>query len=403
MILIVDQLIKAFEHIVDVRDSRGKRHNLVHMMVMSVCGILHGYHDFEEICDYALAHEDWFHERLDLWNGIPCARTLNNVFRLIPADEFLTAFLTWINQIVKDKTGSQVILDGKAIRAATDKAHNGNIPYIVSAYLADLGLSIGQVKVEEKSNEITAIPALLDLLILEGCIITIDAIGTQEKIMDKIKKKKAEFVLPLKENQRGTYVEVKKYYQEFESTLQAIVDQTKSFEYSRHDIGPDQLDIYVHRERAHGRKTERIYVKSSRVEWIQDEKFKHVACVVQVISHTTVHDHSVRYYVSSVDLPVEELAKLIRNHWQIENNLHWTLDMYFHEDLSRVSKDYALENLALLRKLCYNILKLDKRYDRVNKNGNLVRMSLKRKMNRYTLYPQEFEELLYSVLPNLKL
>lgn len=119
------------------------------------------------------------------------------------------------------------------------------------------------------------------------------------------------------------------------------------------------------------------------------------------INNTTVHDNSIRYYFSSIDLPVEELAKIIRKHWQIENNLHWVLDMYFYEDLSRNRKDNALENLSILKKLCYNIIKMDKRYDRINKNGNLIKLSTKRKMNRYINYPNEFEELLSTIIPQI--
>jgi predicted transposase YbfD/YdcC len=161
------------------------------------------------------------------------------------------------------------------------------------------------------------------------------------------------------------------------------------------------LEIYVHREKAHGRKAERIYVKSQNVGWLQNTPFKHVVCITAVITLTTIHDNSVRYYVSSIDLPVMDLGKVIRKHWQIENNLHWVLDMYFYEDRSRTRKDFALENLALLRKLVYNIIKLDDRYDKINKNGNLVKLSIKRKINRYNLYPDEFEELLFSFLPGL--
>ena len=117
------------------------------------------------------------------------------------------------------------------------------------------------------------------------------------------------------------------------------------------------------------------------------------------INNTTVHDNSVRYYFSSIDLPVEEIGKIIRKHWQIENNLHWVLDMYFYEDLSRNRKDNALENLSILRKLCYNIIKMDKRYDKENKNENIIKLSTKRKMNRYVNYPKEFEELLFKIIP----
>jgi predicted transposase YbfD/YdcC len=312
------------------------------------------------------------------------------------------AFLKWINELYEKQTGQQIIFDGKAIRAAADKVNNGNTPYIVSAYLSDLGISIGQQRVKDKSNEATAIPELIKLLDIDGCIITIDAAGTQTKIMNLIKKNNADFVLALKENQKGAYAEAVRY---FDVALRkediATILSNPQYEYTHEytSISGEKLEVYVHREKAHGRKTERLYIKTSNVGWIKDEKFKHVESVVKVITNTTVHDNSERYYIASTSLPAIELGKMIRKHWQIENNLHWVLDMYFYEDLSRTRKDNALDNVALLRKIVFNILRFDYRYDRVNKNGNTVKLSTKRKINRYNLYPSEFEELLFSVLP----
>lgn len=398
------RLIELLGEIIDMRDSKGKRHCLLHVLVMSICAVLHGYNDFEDICDYAKANEEWLNDMLGLWNGIPCARTINNVFRLINPEAFLMAFMTWINERIELAVGSQIIIDGKAVRAATEKAKNGNTPYIVSAYLADLGISIGQKKVEDKTNEITEIPKLLKLLDIEGCIITIDAIGTQEKIMNQIKKQKGEFVLPLKLNQRGAYAESELFFQNAvtKADMEIILSNpayTQKFEYT--SLNGEKLEIHIQREKSHGRRAERIYIKTQNTSWIQDSKFKHVNGLLMVVTLTTVHDNSVKYYVSSVDLPVNEFAKIIRKHWQIENNLHWVLDMYFYEDLSRTRKDHALENTSLLRKLVYNIIKFDKRYDTINKNGNMVKLSTKRKINRYNLYPNEFKSLLFSVLPNL--
>jgi predicted transposase YbfD/YdcC len=312
--------------------------------------------------------------------------------------------MKWINEIIEIKTGQQIILDGKGIRAAAYKAHNGNTPYIVSAYVADLGISISQKRVDSKSNEITAIPEVIDLINIEGCIITIDAIGTQTAIMNQIKKNKGDFVLPLKENQRGVYAEAEKYFDGMlkESDIAAI-RQNPLYEYKceyENKFG-ETFEIYVHRENAHGRKTERIYIKTDNVSWLKDDRFKHVTCLIKVITNTTIHDNSEKYYVSSISLPANELGLIIRKHWQIENNLHWTMDMYLREDLCRISKDMALENMALLRKMVYNIIKLDTRYDKLNINGNPVKLSLKRKINRYNLYHQEFEQLLFDLLPAL--
>lgn len=399
----MDTLIEMFDKIIDIRDSNGKRHCLSHILVMSVCGILNRQLDFEDIHDYALSREEYFNKKLKLWNGIPCEATFRNVFRIIKPENFLQIFMEWIKKTVEGQSGKQIIIDGKAIRAATGKCINGNIPYIVSAYLADIGISIGQIKVSDKSNEITAIPELLELLDIEGCIITIDAIGTQTQIMNQIKKKKGEFVLPLKKNNKGAYMEVVEYFKDsiesdfYEKITSKKMEDTINYVNSY----SEEFEVNITRGSNHGRKEERIYVKSKNVKWLKDKKWKHVANVVMAINNVTVHDNSVRYYVSSIDLPVEELGKIIRKHWQIENNLHWVLDMYFYEDLSRNRKDKAIENLSLVRKLCYNIIKMDTRYDRFNKNGNLIKLSTKRKMNRYLNYPEEFEELLNVIIPQI--
>ena len=397
------RLIEMFEEIIDVRDSSGKRHCLSHILVMSVCGILQKRMDFEDIYDYAKAHEKWFNKKLKLWNGVPSVGTFRNVFRLIPAENFLEIFLKWINCIVKEKTGKQIIIDGKAIKGATEKCTNSNIPYIVSAYLADIGISIGQVKVDDKSNEITAIPDLLEILDIDGCVITIDAIGTQTEIMDKIIKKGGNFVLPVKMNNKGANQETIDFFEDsIEEDFKDIIKCKKKEEVKEYiNKHGEKFEVYIKRENKHGRDEERIYVKSNNVGWLKNKKWKHIKSIVMAINNTTVHDNSVRYYFSSIDLPVEELAKIIRKHWQIENNLHWILDMYFYEDLSRNRKDNAMENLSILRKLCYNIIKLDTRYDKVNKNGNLIKLSTKRKMNRYIDYPNEFEELLFKVIPQI--
>lgn len=399
----LERLIEMFDEIIDVRDSSGKRHCLSHIMVMSVCGILNKRMDFEDIYDYAKAHEKWFDKNLKLWNGIPSVGTFRNVFRLIPANQFLEIFLKWINVLVTEQTGKQIIIDGKAVRGATEKCTNGNIPYIVSAYLADVGISIGQIKVDDKSNEITAIPDLLEILDIDGCIITIDAIGTQTKIMDTIIENGANFVLPVKMNNKGTNKDTIDFFndvieKDFKDKVKSKKRQEK-IEYK--NSYNEKFEVYITRENTHGREEERIYVKTNNISWLRDNKWKYIKCVIMAINNTTVHDNSVRYYFSSIDLPVEELAQIIRKHWQIENNLHWVLDMYFYEDLSRNRKDNALENLSILKKICYNIIKMDRRYDKVNKNGNMIKLSTKRKMNRYVDYPEEFEELLTKVIPQI--
>ena len=348
----MERLVEMFEEIVDVRDSSGKRHCLTHILVMNVCGILQKRMDFEYIYDYAKVHEKWFDKKLNLWNGIPSVKTFRNVFRLIPAEQFLEIFLKWINCIVSEQSGKQIIIDGKAIRGATEKCIYGNIPYIVSAYLADTGISIGQVKVNDKSNEITAIPELLEILDIDGCIITIDAIGTQTEIIDTIIEKGGNFVLPVKMNNKGANKDTIDFFNDsIEKDFNEKVKTKKKVDNLEYmNSYKEKFEVYVTRENTHGREEERIYIKSNNINWLKDKKWKHIKCVIMAINNTTVHDNSIRYYFSSVDLPIEELARIIRKHWQIENNLHWVLDMYFYEDLSRNRKDNSMENLSILKK-----------------------------------------------------
>lgn len=221
--------------------------------------------------------------------------------------------------------------------------------------------------------------------------------------MDKIIKKGGNFVLPVKMNQKGANKDTVDFFEDSieEDFKDKIKSKKKEAKLEYTNKYGEKFEVYISRENTHGREEERIYVKSKNVTWIKDKKWRHVKSIIMAINNTTVHDDSVRYYFSSIDLPVEELAKIIRKHWQIENNLHWVLDMYFYEDLSRNRKDNALENLSILKKLCYNIIKLDRRYDKVNKNGNLIKLSTKRKMNRYVDYPKEFEELLFKVISQI--
>ena len=388
----MERLKEIFGEIIDERDIQGKRHCLMHILVMSVCAILCGYRDFEDIHDYSKAKEEWFDKHLRLWNGIPCSRTFNNVFRVIPAQSFLEIFMKWIKEIVKDRTGKQIIIDGKAMRGAADKAQNGNIPYIVSAYLCEVGISIGQVRCDEKSNEITAIPELIELLEIEGCIITIDAIGCQSKIVSQIVKQKGHYCLSVKENQGNLYKDIEEYCK---YALSEPIESTN-------------IAYHVTREFSHGRTEKRKYYVSSDeylISHINDRnKWKNLK-TVGMVENTRVLDGKTtvkqKYYILDIDVTAERFAEITRNHWRIENNLHWILDMFFREDLSRTRKDNALENLSLLSKMCYNIISLDTRYDTLNKNGNLKKLSVKRKINRYNLYQNEFDPPLFSILPHL--
>ena len=395
----MDGLITAFEAINDTRSSQGKRHSLTHIIVMFVVAMLHGYFDMEEIHDFCKSKEDWFDARLDLWAGIPCRTTFGNVLSSIPAEVFMGTFIGWVNQVSKEQR-SHIIIDGKGIKAAAEKVAGQRTPYLVSAFLAGAGISIGQIKVGKKTNEQKAIPDLLRALDLKEATVTIDAAGTTEEIMDLIKQGGGEFILPIKGNQPKAFEAIEDFFDLYDKEVMESVDRRLETEFKLSGFTNSGLDVYVERECAHGRDTERIYAKCHVMKGIP-ERFRDVQSVVKVTSFTSQRGICERYFVDSLDRPVEEVAKIIRGHWGIENNLHWVLDMYFNEDHCRVRQENALENMAQLRKICYNIIQLDTRFDRVNKNGNLVKMSFKRKMNHYSLYPEMFEELLDSFLPGL--
>lgn len=184
-------LFERFEVLEDPRDVRGKKYKLIDILIMTIYGLLCGLTDYTNIADFMKLKEDYFTKLLKLENGTPSHDCLSDIFARIDPKKFMKLFIEWTKEMVENRTGKKISIDGKAIRSATDKINNGNIPYIVSAFIGELGLSIGEVKVEDKSNEITAIPDLLDLLEIEGAIITIDAIGTQEDIVNKIVEKGA--------------------------------------------------------------------------------------------------------------------------------------------------------------------------------------------------------------------
>ena len=204
-------LFEQFEVLEDPRDIRGKRYKLIDILIMTIYGILCGQEDFVNIAYFMKVKEDYFTELLKLENGTPSHDCLSDLFARIDCKKFMEIFIKWIEEIVKNKTGKKISIDGKAVRNATDKIHGGNTPYIVSAFLGDIGISIGQVKVDDKSNEITAIPDLLDLINIKDATITIDAIGIQEDIVNKIVGKDGHYVLKVKDNQK----ELKKFKEIF--------------------------------------------------------------------------------------------------------------------------------------------------------------------------------------------
>ena len=372
-------MVEIFGKLEDMRDNRGKRHKLIDIIVMSVYAIICGNEDRENIADWLELRREYFKELLKLEHGIPCADTFLRVFRGINPHKFMEMFAEWVRNIPVGE-GRHIAIDGKAVKSAADKINGGNTPYIVSAFLTEIGISIGQVKCDEKSNEITAIPELLEILDISGCIITIDAIGCQSAIVKKIVEKEGHYCLSVKENQSNLYKDIHEYFRF------AFNDKIES----------ENISYHITRSYGHGRIEKRKYYVANDealINHINDRnKWKNLKSVGMVENTREIDGKTTvqrKYYISDLGVTAERFAEITRNHWQIENSLHWILDVHFKEDFSKSKKDNSIFNLSLLRKICYNLIKLDDSF------GNI---SFKKKLNRYNFDFRLLENLIFNVI-----
>ena len=365
--------MNGFEVLEDPRDLRGKRYKLIDILIMTIYAILCGQEDYTNIAYFMKIKEDYFTELLNLENGTPSHDCLSDLYAKIDCKKFMNIFIKWIQKIVENKTGKKISIDGKAVRNATDKVNGGNIPYIVSAFLGDIGISIGQVKVDDKSNEITAIPELLDLIDIQDATITIDAIGTQEDIVNKIVDN------GVKDNQKELKKNAKKY-----------------FDKQNNLYGNLEIEYKKTVEKDHGRSEIREYFLSTNISTITDKnKWKTVNAISYVRVQTMIGDEVTitdNYYIIDYDIGVERLEEVIRDHWNIECGLHWRLDVIMNEDHSRNRVGNSINNLSILRKIVFNLASLDNRFGKV---------PLKRKLTNYMLNFDHIEKLIFEVIPSI--
>lgn len=347
-------LIEHFKGLTDPRVDRTKAHELIDILVIAVCALLCAAESFNDMEDFGKAKEEWFRTFLKLRKGIPSHDTFNRVFAAIDPKEFLDCFLRWTQSLRQAVSQEIVALDGKALRRALNSDQSPK--YIVSAWAETNNLVLGQLKVDDKSNEITAVPELLRVLELAGCIVTVDAMGCQRKIAKEIIEADADYVLALKGNQETVHAEVKSF---LDATLQE--KQSKRPKGAVMPKAAAHLQKLETVEKDHGRIEIRRYYQSAELDWFVDrakwEGLRSVGMVEasrQVEGKTTVER---RYYLSSLPLDVAAFARAVRGHWGVENKLHWVMDVCFREDQSRVRTGYAAENLATLRRLALNLLK----------------------------------------------
>lgn len=335
-------MISFFDDLTDPRVERTKLHSLKDIIGITICAVLSGCDDWEEIELYGHKKQLYLKQFLALANGIPSHDTFNRVFAALNPQELRDCFISWVQSIAEITDGRVVSIDGKRLCNSGVDGKKGFI-HMVSAWCDTNNMVLGQVKTDEKSNEITAIPALLELLVLEGAIITIDAMGCQQRIAEKIVDLKANYVLAVKENQGRLLDDIKEAF-----------EQTPSAE------------THSSIEKSHGRIEKRTCRVITDMDWIcKKQNWKNLQSIVCVDAERTVlatgdlQLHS-RYYISSAIQSAERFSGIIRKHWGIENKLHWSLDVTFKEDLSAKQAGNAAENFSTITKVALNLLKNNK-------------------------------------------
>jgi predicted transposase YbfD/YdcC len=339
-------IVSSFSSLSDPRMQKKTKHKLQDIIVITICAAVCGADDWVAVENYGKAKHEWLKTFLELPNGIPSHDTFGNVFSVIAPGGFEKCFLNWIQSVCTVTKGQIVALDGKTLRRSHDKSGNKSAIHMVSAWASENRVTLGQVITDEKSNEITAIPELLDLLEIKGCIVTIDAMGCQKKIVDKIvTEKEADYVLSLKGNHGTLHKDVKSFFE------MALETNFKNISFNS----------YVTVDGDHGRiETRRHYIVSD-IDWLDGkDKWKKLNTIGMVISERDINgkvSSECRYFICSIKEDAKLFAKAVREHWGIENKVHWCLDIAFREDESRMRKGHSAGNFSVVRHIALNMLR----------------------------------------------
>lgn len=334
-----------FSVLEDPRSDHTRRHKLIDIMTIAICGVICGADSWVELEQFGKSKEEWLKGFLELPNGIPSHDTFGRVFALLDAQQFRDCFLAWVQAVSAVTRGQVIAIDGKTLRRSHDKSLGKSAIHMVSAWASENRLVLGQTKVAEKSNEITAIPELLALLDISGCIVTIDAMGCQKEIARLIIEDSGDYVLALKENQSQLYREVKELFED-----EGLVASGGDF-HETVNKGHGRLE---HRRCWSIADQEYISYLNLKGEWRGLRSVAKVTGERRIGEKVSIES---RYYISSLPGGAEQLLRAVREHWGIENSLHWVLDIAFREDESRVRKGHGPENLATMRHMALNLLR----------------------------------------------
>lgn len=343
-------ILRFFDDLPDPRSTVNRLHRLGDVIVIAICAIIATADGPTAIAKWAKLNGFWLRRHLALPNGIPGKDTFRRVLGLLPPSTFQQCFQQWLQtlQVSPDEESESqkhIAIDGKTLRRSHDRKHGLGPMHIVSAWASDYGISLGQVATEEKSNEITAIPQLLELIDVEDAIVTIDAAGCQKTIAAKIVDGKGDFVLSLKRNHKKLFKDV----------------QFAMLCHMQDDFVGSPVSRHVEVEQGHGRLEARTYYQITapshlhgRSEW---KGLKTIGAAVRVYEQNGVEKRDIRYFISSLRRNGKQFANAVRSHWAIENSLHWSLDMTFREDESRVRERTFADNLSWLRRMTLSMIK----------------------------------------------
>ena len=352
MIQFKEIIEESFSELTDHRRAEGQRHPLINLIVISVCAVIANAESESDIAEYALAKQEQLSNFLDMKYGVPSEPTFRRFLSLVDSDQLEKCFIEFTKRLSITVKSKHIAIDGKTLCSSYDHAKGQPAIHMLSALATEYGLTLAQIKTDDKSNEITVIPKLIEMLNIEDTVISMDAMGTQKSIAKQIVESKGDYVLALKSNHKTFYDEVEDFFQ------QLIKSEFKC-------VKAEQRKIV---EKGHGRIEEREYfICGTKYDCFSEtdkwEGIQSVICTTtkrqEVLSGSTSTD--IRFFISSLSIDyVDKIITSIRSHWGIENSLHYVLDVTFNEDYSRIRTKYAAENFSVLRRLALNVIRCDK-------------------------------------------